>query len=233
MNLTIPFKDFISLFFPKVCLGCQNTLPHQVEFICAKCRYDLPKTNNHNIQIDSINEKFQNIIDLKAMYAFTYFYKGGLMQRLMYAFKYKGQSELAVALGKWYAQSLQADLGTLDIDLIVPVPLHAKKRKMRGFNQAERIADGIGQVIDRPVIGDLLLRHKMNESLTGLSKKARIKTMNDAYQLNDAYTTMFNGKRILLVDDVLTTGSTVIACYEALQKLKPVAISALVLAAAQ
>lgn len=233
MNLTIPFKDFVSLFFPKVCLGCQDVLPHQVEFICAKCRYDLPKTNNHNIQIESINEKFQNIIDLKSIYAFAYFYKGGLMQKLMYAFKYNGHANLAVLLAKWYTHDLSADLSELNIDLIVPVPLHPKKLSLRGYNQAEKIAEGISQVIDKPVAPDLLIRETMNNSLTRHSKKSRMEIMKTAYSLNQGCLGKYKDRRILLVDDVLTTGSTIIACYEALLSLEPKSVSALVLAAAQ
>ena len=233
MNLAASFSDFVSLLFPRVCLVCQKALPHQVEHICVKCRYDLPKTNNHNIQIDTLHEKFQNIIDLSAIYVYCHFHKGGKLQRILHAIKYHNQQHLARILGKWYTQELVNDLGPIDVDIIVPVPLHPKRLKQRGFNQSERIAEGVADVLGKPIISNLIVRSKMNTSLTRMSKKARIETMRSAYVLNNNVSASYKGQKILLVDDVLTTGSTLIACHEALEEIKPNQVSALVLAAAQ
>lgn len=223
----------MSLFFPRVCLVCQSSLPHQVEHICVKCRYDLPKTNNHNIQIEALDQKFQNIIDLSAVYVYCHFHKGGKMQQILHGIKYHHQQKLAQQLGRWYAQELKDASADLAFDIIVPVPLHVQRQKDRGFNQAECIAKGVAEVLEKPVIADLILRKRMNSSLTRMSKRTRIETMRSAYELNPKYGKKYSGARVLLVDDVLTTGSTLIACYEAFNNLRPQKVGALVLAAAQ
>lgn len=233
MKLGASLNDLVSLFFPRVCLVCQNALPHQVEHICVKCRYDLPKTNSHILQIESLNEKFQNIVDISAIYAYCHFHKGGKFQRILHAIKYDNQQALAKMLGKWYAQELVDHIGALDFDIVVPVPLHPKRLKQRGFNQSLRIAEGVAEVIDTPIVSNLILRRKMNTSLTTLSKKDRIETMRSVYELNPKSALEYKRSKILMVDDVLTTGSTLIACFDALESIAPKKVSALVLAVAQ
>ncbi len=224
-------KDLISLLYPPLCSSCGEELPFGVDHICAKCRYDLPKTCNHILQIPSIEEKFQNIVDLEAFYAYCYFEKNGITQKLLHAIKYDENKSLATALGTWYASDLKKEMLSDQIDYLIPVPLHKKKFRKRGFNQSYEIAKGVSKVTGIPINDHLLERRVNDGSLTALSKAKRIKSLDQVYRLNEEQAERFEGKHLLIIDDVMTTGSTIISCYEVLKTISGVRISGLVLAA--
>jgi len=233
MHIREIFSDFVSLFYPALCVGCSEPLPRGVAHICVKCRYDLPKTSNHILQIETLNEKFRNIVDLKYLLVYCYFYKGSVFQQIIHHLKYEHQPEIARMLARWYAEELRSSDTEMTFDYAVPVPLHRSKRVKRGYNQAEMICEGLSTSLEAEIIPDALFRIKPNQSLTGLNKVERMTTLNETYLLNVAYRKALKGKDILLVDDIMTTGSTLIACYEALKETQPASISFLVLGAAQ
>ena len=226
-------SDFVALFYPDLCVGCSSALPRGVQHICVKCRYDLPKTNNHKLEIDSLNHKFQNIVDIKQLLAFCYYQKGGIFQEIIHHLKYENKPELGRMLGRWYADELLWADQDYCFDLVIPVPLHPSKRKKRGYNQAEQISEGLSPLFKSRLVPEALLRVKDERSLTGLGRIERIKGLSETYLLNEATGSELKGKHLLLVDDVMTTGSTLIACYHALATAKPESISFLVLGAAQ
>lgn len=227
------FADFISLFYPHLCLGCSEPLPKGVEHICVKCRDDLPKTNNHKLQIEGIEDKFNNLVEIKHLFVYCYFHKSSPFQRLIHQMKYKDKPELGRMLGSWYADEIISFNQKINFDYLVPVPLHPAKLKKRGYNQSQMICEGLNDVIMSTVLNDVLFRVKGNRSLTGLGKVERIKALRDTYQLNPMHKDELKDKDLLLVDDIMTTGSTLIACYEELIKSKPRSISFLLLGAAQ
>lgn len=226
-------KDTFSLLYPPLCSACDGELPQGVEHVCAKCRYDLPKTRNHILQIPSITEKFQNIIELDTIFVYCFFEKKSITQRLLHSIKYDENLILAQILGSWYATDLKEDLEMNKFDYIIPVPLHKKKLKKRGFNQSEQIAHGVSKVLDIPVHHTLLERRVDNNSLTKMTKAKRIKSLHQVYGINEKEKKQFAGQHLLLIDDIMTTGSTIIACYEALNSIPHIKVSALVLAAAK
>jgi len=225
--------DFISLFYPELCISCTSPLPKGVSHICVKCRYDLPKTGNHKMQIDSLCEKFQNIIQINQLLVYCFFHKGSKFQRVIHFLKYQNRPELGEMLGRWYAYQLKEEKVKLNFDLILPVPLHKSKRKRRGYNQSEEIAKGLNSLIGAQLRTDLIERIVANKSLTRLGKIDRIKALKNTYRLNELAFPIIEGKRVLLVDDILTTGSTLIACAETIESAKPKSTSLLVLGAAQ
>lgn len=233
MHIKEVFSDFVSLFYPALCVGCSSPLPRGVAHICVKCRYDLPKTSNHKLQIESLNEKFNNIVDLKNLFVYCYYQKGSVFQKIIHHMKYEHEPELAEMLACWYAEELKSDGQAMAFDCAVPVPLYKSKEQQRGYNQAERICRGLSASLSSPILTDALLRVKHNESLTGLSKIERMTALKETYVLNVRHRDRLKNKAVLLVDDVLTTGSTIIACVEALRVAQPASISVLVLGAAK
>ena len=233
MKIHTYLKDLLSLLYPPLCSACHGELPQGVEHICTKCRYDLPKTRNHILQIPSIEEKFQNIIELEAIFVYCFFEKNSITQRLLHSIKYDENKSLAQLLGSWYAVDLKEDLAIDKFDYIIPVPLHTKKLKKRGFNQSEQIAQGVSQVLNIPVFDALLERRLDDHSLTEMTKTKRIKSLQQVYGINEEHLDNFFGRHLLIIDDVMTTGSTIISCYEALSHIPDVKLSALVLAAAK
>lgn len=233
MHIQRYLTDFLSLLYPALCIGCQRPLSRGVAHICVKCRYDLPKTHNHQLQINSLHEKFDNIVDYKNLFAYCYYRKGGLFQNIIHELKYGNRPEVGILLARWYASELRKSLNTAPFDLIIPVPLHQSKLRTRGYNQAEKIAQGIAEVFEKPVLSEGLVRVKGERSLTTLGKVNRMKLLQNTYSLHEKHITNLKGKHLLIVDDVLTTGSTLIACHQVLEEAKPSAISFLVLGMAE
>lgn len=233
MHIQRYLTDFLSLFYPALCIGCQRPLSRGVDHICVKCRYDLPKTHNHQLQIDSLHEKFDNIVDYEQLLVYCYYRKGGVFQNIIHELKYGERPELGELLGQWYASALKKEIDSSVFDLILPVPLHLSKLKKRGYNQAEAIARGVAKVFTKPLINDALVRQRSERSLTGFGKVNRMQVLKNTYVLDKQKADQLRNKHILITDDVLTTGATLIACYEALVQAEPKAISFLVLGAAQ
>src|SRR5580704_3355300 len=129
-------KDFISLFYPEVCITCGEGLAEKEEFLCTPCFYKLPKTDYHNHPDNVLHRIFYGRAEVQAAVAYCFFTKGGMVQDLVHEVKYKGKKEMGVCFGKWYGQDLKNVPPFSELDYIIPVPLHSKKLKRRGYNQS-------------------------------------------------------------------------------------------------
>lgn len=163
-----------------------------------------------------MDDKFWGKLEVKNTYSFLKFGKKGPVQKLLHQLKYGNKPELAAFLGNLYAHQLGKveEMGT--IDLIVPVPLHEKRFKERGYNQAEKFAEGLSQILDIPMAKNALKRVKYTTTQTSKSRFKRYENLKDAFQVENG--NELEGARVALVDDVLTTGSTFLACGEKLKE---------------
>jgi ComF family protein len=227
------FSDFVGLLYPPLCVACEAPLPKSIQHICVKCRYDLPKTDHHKVQIESLSEKFENIVSNSALYPYCYFQKGSKFQKIIHHLKYHNRPALGRLLGRWYAHELWEANELRSYELIIPVPLHPSRLRKRGYNQALCIAEGINEVLEISVLPDALIRNEHQQSLTIFGKGDRIQMLREAYRINPVHQEIIEGRSILLVDDVMTTGTTLMACFEALSAAQPSAVSFFVLGAAQ
>lgn len=213
-------KDFLldiaSLVYPRVCSGCKQSLFKHEEFICNKCYLTLPKTNYHLQKDNPIEKIFYGRADIKTGGSFLLFQKKGTVQKLMHALKYKNKPELAQLLGKWYAEDLKKSDAFSNIDYIIPVPLHKKRLQKRGYNQSEHFAQGLSQVLTIPVVTNVLTKSKFTETQTHKTRAERAENISTSFHLQNAE--IIQGKNILLVDDVITTGATTEACILKLQE---------------
>ncbi len=216
-------NDFISLIFPQVCVACGKSLYKNEQSICTYCVYHLPKTNFHLDNENPIAKIFWGRINIHSASAMYGFNKGGKVQHLIHQLKYKGQKEVGVAVGKIYGHELKQHENFKTVDTIIPVPLHPKKQKKRGYNQSESFAEGLAESMKVDADFNTLFRAYESETQTRKSRFSRWKNVETIFHLKDPG--KFKGKHILLVDDVITTGATLEACAQTLQRIPDIKIS--------
>ena len=215
--------DFVSLLFPQLCAACGETLLGGEELICTECRFSLPYTNFHLHADNIVAQQFWGRIKLEAAYALFYFIKGGKVQNLVHGLKYKGMKEIGALLGEMAGAQLVKNEVFKSVDVVVPVPLHKKRLKQRGYNQAEWFAKGMAAQLNAPLETGNLVRPAATETQTHKSRFERYGNMQEVFTVQ--YPEQLAGKHILLVDDVVTTGSTLEACAMQLLKIDGVRVS--------
>lgn len=222
--------DFLSLVFPRLCHGCGNHLLRNEKLICLECLVCIPKTGYHMVSGNPVEQLFWGRCRIEKAAAFSYYTKGSRIRRMIHRLKYKGVRDLGPELGKLYSFILTRDGFFNGIDVIIPVPLHRSKERKRGFNQSELICRGISEVSGLPVDTESLKRISFSGSQTRKTRYERWKNVEGIFTLTD--NAAVSGRHILLVDDVITTGSTIEACTSELLKAENVTVSVLALAVA-
>ena len=223
-------QHLLNLVYPKNCCICKENLIGNEEEICTACLYHIPRTNFHLQKDNAIEKRFWGKANIERATAFFFFQKGSDFRELLHLLKYKGEQQIGVVLGEFAAADLLQSPDFSGIDFLVPVPLHHNKLRQRGYNQSECIARGLSQVLNIPIDAKNLFRVIENPTQTKKSVYERWENTNGIFDIVDAK--IFENKHILLIDDVLTTGSTLVACVEALQKTKNIKISIFTLAVA-
>jgi ComF family protein len=207
MNLKALKNSILDFIYPKTCLACETQRLSEEDFICISCIIDLPKTQSHIIANESVDRKFWGKIPVKAIYSYLYYPKNSSIQNILYAIKYKNKPQLAEILGKWYSLELKNANIDKNIDFIVPVPMFKGKQKLRGYNQAEEFGRGLEAGMGVEMIINNLVKTKSTVSQTKTkSRFGRFKNTEGVFEVIDAE--KVRDKRIMLVDDVLTSGAT-------------------------
>ncbi len=228
--MTSFIDDFLSLIFPRTCEICDNSLYKNEDLICTYCLGRLPFTNWHKDKENPLQNVFWGKIQIEGVSAIFYFHNSNRVQTLMHKFKYRGVKELGIYFGKRYGLQLKEFSPFKEVEIIVPVPLHPKKQKIRGYNQSEQFAIGLAQSMQIAVVSDNLFRKTASETQTRKTKIERWQNVKDIFEVNNPE--VLKGKHILLVDDVITTGSTLEACARILLEIPGVQISVAAMAAA-
>lgn len=227
---TNPFIDFFNLIYPNLCVVCNENLSKNEHQICLSCVNKIPKTNFHTIQNNPIEKRFWGKVPISRATAFFHFQKGSPFQKTLHALKYKGNKEIGEVLGKYAGLDLMESIDFQSIDVIVPVPLHPKKQLSRGYNQSECIGSGLSCIMGIPQDTKSLCRTQENTTQTKKSVYERYENTEGIFELTDKKSLI--GKHVLIVDDVLTTGSTLEACIRALKDIENIKISIFTLAVA-
>ena len=222
-------KDFFNLFFPDLCIICNTHLVNQEELICTKCLYNLPKTNYHKEIDNPVSQLFWGRTKVKYATSYFTFSKGSQYQHMMHKFKYHGNKEIGYVLGKSFGNQIANSVFS-EIDVIVPVPLHNSKLRKRGYNQSEWIGKGLSEAMQKPLDTKSFIRSVATETQTKKSRFERWKNVENIFEITN--TKALEKKHILVVDDVVTTGSTLEACANVLLELKDVKVSIATLAVA-
>ncbi len=224
-------SDFIALIFPQLCQVCGTNLVTGEKLICTGCTYDLPYTNFHKQKDNVVARQLWGRIDVDMAYVLLYFYKGGKVQNMMHSFKYRNMPLIGNKLGSLAGTQLKDSQWAGKIDVIVPVPLHPKKLRLRGYNQSAQFAHGLAEQLKVPVELDNLIRLKHTDTQTKKSRFSRYENMKEVFVV--AEPEKLEGKHILLVDDIITTGSTLEACGIELLKIPGLKLSVAAIAYAE
>jgi ComF family protein len=202
--------DFVSLFFPRYCRACFGSLVKGEEIFCTRCIAEFPKTNYHLQAANPVEARLAGRLPVKHAWAFLKFRKGGIVQHLLHQLKYKNHPEVGVALGKIFGHELRKAGLASDFDIIIPVPLHELRKRKRGYNQSAKLAEGLSFAMETPWDETVSIRKMKTNTQTKKTKMERWENVRNVLSLSENKS--LAGKRILLVDDIITTGSTLEAC---------------------
>jgi ComF family protein len=223
-------QHLIHLVFPNLCIVCNENLVGGEESVCFSCLSKLPYTGFHLQPNNEVEKRFWGKFPVEHATSLYHYQKATAGQHLLHALKYKGEKQVGILLGRQLGINLSQSLFYHDIDLIVPVPLHPKKYRKRGYNQSECICEGIAEVLQVTVDATHLVRLIENPTQTRKGVYERWENTKGIFGLTDA--AAFAGKHILLVDDVLTTGSTLEACAQVILEAEGARVSVVTLALA-
>ncbi len=222
-------QSFINLLFPKTCVACTNLLAGNEEYICTTCLSKLAQTRFWNKELNPIAKIFWGRVQIENATSFLYFEKDSTLQHILHHLKYKNKPEIGIILGKLFGAKL---IGTpySQTDYIVPVPLHKKREKERGYNQSACIAKGISHCINVPVLDKAVQRTKQTKTQTNKTRFDRWLNVENVFKVTSPEE--IKNKHILVVDDVITTGATTESLIQELLKIKGVRVSLAVIASA-
>lgn len=213
------FNDITGLVFPEICCSCGGRLTQLEESICLDCLYHLPETYFHQIPNNPVSKRMNGRVEFNNATALYFFTKSGRVKKLVHELKYKGKYDIGIKLGEQLGKTLRKEDNWKNLDAIVPIPLHPKRLKQRGYNQAEAIAEGVAIAMNLPIAKDLVTRKVDNTSQT--KKKDNISRWENVKDIFTVQDPNARNQHFLLVDDVVTTGSTIEACALAIKKQIP------------
>ena len=218
-------KDFFDLFYPNICANCKEQLLQNEKVICTFCRNDLPLTNFQSYTINKVSSIFSGRITIEKSYSLLFFRKQGITKNLIHDLKYKGNEEVGVFFGNWIGEIVAKNKEFSTVDFIVPVPIHAKKKKIRGYNQVTKFGECLSMHLKVPLNEDVLIRQSATKTQTLKSRFERFNDLESKFLARNA--SVFKEKHILIIDDVITTGATLEACAKELLKTPGIKISIL------
>ena len=216
-------KNIYELFYPELCLCCNKALTLQESVICIHCRHDLPLTNFTSEKDNLIEKAFYGRTKIEAATALFFFFKKGSIQNLLHNLKYKNQQQVGTVLGNWLGNELANNPRFSTIDVIIPVPLHQKKLKSRGYNQVTTFGDSLAKNLKVPFQENILSRISFTKTQTKKIRFTRWENVQELFFVDDEKA--LENKHILLIDDIITTGATLVACCAAFEKTKNIKIS--------
>ena len=223
-------KSLLNLLFPRVCAACGTLLLEGEDTVCTTCRFLLPKTGYEMHPDNPLAQMFYGQMPFNAVMAEFFFSKTGKVQHLIHGLKYHGCRENGIFLGQEIGKSLLKAPNYQGIDFIIPVPLHPKKEKIRGYNQSHVIAEGISEIMNVPIAEKRLERSVFTATQTKKSRDERWENVKDIFELKNAE--KLRNRHVLLVDDVLTTGATLMSAGKALMRVEGIKISVATVACA-
>ena len=212
------FHDFLNLFYPEVCQVCDNILVKNENVICLNCLHELPVTNFHLDNENPVKKVFYGRVNVEEATALLLFQKKGAVQKLIHNLKYRGHRSIGKYLGEWMGEELLHSQHFSEIDAVIPVPLHRRKLRSRGFNQVEDFGKEIAAALKVPYLDDVLQKRSYSNSQTIKGRLARWGNIEETFVL--VHPEKIQNMHLLLVDDLITTGATLEPCAGVYRRLK-------------
>ncbi|MBR5748734.1 MAG: ComF family protein [Prevotella sp.] len=226
------WSRLLDLISPRLCVVCGNRLAITEETLCSKCYLHLPRTDFGRDLYENVMAKlFWGQISIEKATALFYYEPHAETANILYELKYKNHPEIGVVMGRMMAKELMSSGLFDDIDVLVPVPLARKRVRERGYNQSLELAKGVSEVTGLPIASHVIKRTKFLGSQTQRGRWERNENVEDVFELTDGNSIC--RKHLLLIDDVVTTGATIVACAKEMQKASDVKISVLALSFAK
>jgi len=229
-NISYLYNSFIGIVFPNYCPGCGKPLAAGENFICLDCVVNLPYTYFNNSRKNIVSELLFGRFNLDKAYSLCYYVQKGHLQQLLHNLKYNNKPEIGVELGNYLGQEMKKN-NLDDFDMLIPVPLHPKRQKTRGYNQSEEIAKGITQVIEKEIDTKSIIRNTYTNTQTQKNKTERWDNVEGIFTIKNLK--KLENKHILIVDDVITTGSTIESLANVIKTIPNTKISIASLAVAK
>ncbi|MCK5401512.1 MAG: ComF family protein [Flavobacteriaceae bacterium] len=223
-------KNLLNLFFPKVCYACSHLLTDNENHICTTCRHNLPVTDFHFENNNTVEKVFYGRIKLEQATALLKFEKKGIVQQLLHNLKYRSHETISKVLGEWLGNELKNVEGYSTIDIVIPVPLHKNKLRKRGYNQVAKFGVEIAKALNAEYIDSVLVKTTATKTQVFKKRISRWNNSNEVFAIKNKV--LIKGKHILLVDDIITTGATIESCVNILIKAEDVKISVATMAIA-
>jgi len=222
-------SDLLHLVYPEQCLCCESELPSGGQYLCMICKNELHVTNfEHYENASALDQLFWGRIQVNNVFSLLYYRENNQSRKILHQLKYSNRPDLAQYMGTLIGDRIRSSEKFKTIDLLIPVPLHEKKRYIRGYNQSEEIAKGIKQQTGIEFSFQFLSRRTHTESQTKKSKFDRWKNVQEVFSVSDVLPE--NIRHIALVDDVITTGSTLEAAVRMIREKHEVEVSILSIA---
>lgn len=213
------YYDIRSLVFPQCCIACGCHVTRNMRNICPRCRIEIPLTNYWKEENNPAKERFDGLVPIEQGSSFFFYIANSQWRNVIHRFKYDGMWRWAYDLGRWYGAELHDSGHYNDIDVIIPLPLHPIKSIKRGYNQSRYLADGIAKELGVAVDGRAVRRIRNNPSQARRKRQSRWEGVADLFAVE--HPERLQGKHILIVDDVLTSGATLYACMLAIRNAVP------------
>jgi ComF family protein len=226
-------SSLLSFIYPPICLACGGTLQENDRLVCENCWWSIESVHPEEDLYQQFLAKLTTEGLISRLFSPFYFEKEGKLQSIIHGLKYQGYTSLGVKAGRNIGELIRANIDLSKANALVPVPLHPQKKRERGYNQSEFICRGIEEVTGISVRIDLLHRRKYTVSQTQLSFEERKENVGDAFEVNEKRRGEITGKSFILVDDVITTGSTINACARELRDAGAVGVHAAAVALAK
>ena len=217
LSLASLVEDALHLFYPHFCKSCGYDNLKKDQLLCFHCLNSLPRTDFAKHPNNLTERIFAGRLDIAAAHSEFYFSKGKIIQHLLHQLKYKGKKEIGVFLGGLLGESILKSGRFLNIDVIIPLPMFIDKEKKRGYNQSVIIANGISSILKVPVLENIVFRNRFTETQTRKQRSERWLNVEGSFDIKNEK--LLEGKNILLVDDIITTGSTLESCGRKILKI--------------
>ena len=227
-NIRIFASSVLDFFFPRYCPCCHARMGLSEDTLCVRCLADLPRVRHTSWSDNDITRIFWGLAPIENGTSFFHYTRHSPYSRILFDLKYHNRPEIGRNMGRMMAQELKREGFFNDIGLIIPIPLSRQKERERGYNQSLWIARGISDITGIPIDAAIVARIVSNPSQTRLDGQQRRENVRNIFAVT--HPENLKNRHILLVDDVITTGSAMLSCAETIARACPVRLSVISLA---